>query len=773
MNPFNKKRNYIEFSGEDIANDIRNIVIDKLQNYIPKKLRNRSLLNFLNDLKNTFLNLKKILPITKKETKDTIINLAVLTQVYECIDIINLTIKEYNKNKNINVHDFLKKLKNTDEEEEEYEEDSVNEDETSNKNKNDEKNEDDGNDDDDDEDGDDDDGDDDDFKNYMREAGKRRKLNEEDNNFQRELIKSSINDNNSNIVNYFSSKTKIDKLDLLNKLKEINNYQSVDSPLFFKILSMKLDLGQKNHILKKYLSVVNSREGNSKVKNWVDSVMKIPFGVYKGIDLNMKSRKINGFLQNLKNTMDDAVWGHDETKNQIIQIMAQQIRNPNSKGNVLGIYGPPGNGKSTIIKEGISKALNKPFVFISLGGASDGSFLEGHGFTYEGSIYGRIANGLITSGCMNPIIYFDELDKISNTPRGNEIINILIHITDPVQNNHFRDRYFHGIDIDLSKVTFIFSYNDPSLVDRVLLDRITQIETKALNSNQKVHIAQKYLLPEILKEVGLEKDSITFNNDIIKSLIDKYTREGGVRKLKQYFYNIIRELNIQNLTKKLDFPHKISNNDILLILKNKREIESEKIHSESRVGIINGLYADSHGAFGGVMPIEIMWIPASKPLEIKATGNLQLVIKESTQVASTLAFNYLDQKKQDEYLKIWSSKPKGLHIHVPEGAVAKDGPSAGTAIAVAIYSILLNKSIRNDIAITGEINLKGQVTEIGGLENKLEGAKKAGVKLVLCPKENEKDLEKIIEKNETLVNDNFKVICIETLKQAIEYSLLD
>ena len=487
----------------------------------------------------------------------------------------------------------------------------------------------------------------------------------------------------------------------------------------------------------------------------------------------MKSKKINKFLQNLKVTMDEAVWGHDETKNQIIQIMAQQIRNPNSKGNVLGIYGPPGNGKSTIIKEGISKALDKPFVFISLGGASDGSFLEGHGFTYEGSIYGRIANGIITSGCMNPIIYFDELDKVSNTPRGNEIINILIHITDPVQNNHFRDRYFHGIDIDLSKVTFIFSYNDPSMVDRVLLDRITQIETKSLNSIQKVHIAQKYLLPEILKEVGLEKNSITFNDTIIRVIIDKYTREGGVRKLKQYFFNIIRELNIQNLTKKLKFPHEVSIDNLTVILKNKNEIDPENIHTEPRVGIINGLYADGYGAFGGIMPIEIMWIPSTHPLEIKATGNLQLVIKESTMVASTLAFNYLDQDKQDEYLKLWKDKPKGLHIHVPEGAVSKDGPSAGTAISIAIYSMLLKKNIRNDIAITGEINLQGKVTKIGGLENKLEGAKKAGVKLVLCPKENEKDLEKILEKNDKLVNDNFKIICIETLKEAIEHSLLD
>ena len=193
--------------------------------------------------------------------------------------------------------------------------------------------------------------------------------------------------------------------------------------------------------------------------------------------------------------MDNAVYGHNEAKRQIIQMMGQQIRNPNSKGNMLGIWGPPGNGKTSLIKEGIAKAMNKPFIFISLGGATDSSFLEGHSYTYEGSIYGRIVDGLITSKCMDPIIYFDELDKISKTSRGEEISNILVHLTDPVQNSHFRDKYFHGIDIDLSRATMIFSFNDPQNINPILMDRITTVETKYLLLPQKIYIAMNYLLP--------------------------------------------------------------------------------------------------------------------------------------------------------------------------------------------------------------------------------------------------------------------------------------
>jgi endopeptidase La len=497
-----------------------------------------------------------------------------------------------------------------------------------------------------------------------------------------------------------------------------------------------------------------------------------------GTDLkSIKNDKVKTFLDGLQKSMDDAAWGHEEAKRQIIQMMGQQIRNPKSKGNMLGIWGPPGNGKTSLIKEGIAKAMDKPFIFISLGGATDASFLEGHSFTYEGSIYGRIMNGLITSKCMDPIIYFDELDKISKTPKGDEITNILVHLTDPVQNSHFRDKYFHGIDIDLSRATMIFSYNDPSNVNPVLLDRITTVETKYLLTSQKIHIAKHYLLPTMFKEIGFQENAVTFNDDLLRDIINKYTHEGGVRKLKSLLYNIIRELNLSNLInskiedKLVTFPFVVKTEHLKLLLKHKMEVDPDKVHDKPKCGIVNGLYAGSMG-IGGVLPIEVVWIPAQNPLQLKATGHLEKVIKESTEVACSLAWNYLGDAEKDKFQEFWKTKPMGFHIHCPEGAVPKDGPSAGAALTLALYSLLTNRKIRNNVAMTGEINLQGQVMAIGGLEEKLEGAKRAGVTLALVPKENKKHLDKIYERNLSLFDSTFKVEIIECFEDVIKHALL-
>jgi ATP-dependent Lon protease len=628
-------------------------------------------------------------------------------------------------------------------------------------------------DDDEDEDEDDDDEDEDGCVNESKYEGKN-----EDIIFINQIENISTNDTKKIINGYFSNLEVEEKKIILSKLKNIKNYHCLNKPLLFTLISMEIPDNQKNYIIKKYLSLVSGRSESNKLKEWIDAIVTIPFGKYIGTDMKtIKNNNIKKFLDNLNKLMDDAVWGHDEAKHHIIQIIGQKFRNSNSSGNNIGIWGPPGNGKTTLIKEGIAKAMNRPFVFISLGGATDSSILEGHSYTYEGSIYGRIVNGLINTKCMNPIIYFDELDKVSKTHKGDEIINLLIHLTDPVQNSHFRDKYFHGIDLDLSKATFIFSYNDPSLINHVLLDRITQVETKYLLINQKIYISQNYLIPNILKEIGFKDKSVNITDKLIIYIIDKYTNEGGIRKLKEIFFCIMREINVANLTKtKLDnklikFPHQITENNIISILKHKNEMNGETINNIDKYGVINGMYATTSG-IGGIMPIEVLWIPTSLPYEIKATGNLLQVIKESTFVASSLAFNYLDSKKQDEYLKQWKDKPRGLHIHCPEGSTPKDGPSAGTALTVAIYSMLIKKKIKHDIAITGEINLQGQVTAIGGLENKLEGAKKAGVKLALFPKQNQKDIDKIKKRNPTLIDENFKVQSIETIDDAISYAII-
>lgn len=601
--------------------------------------------------------------------------------------------------------------------------------------------------------------------------------NNETIDFVDEVFKSNDEDTEDKIKDYFNNLSSTEQETVQNLLKEVNNYQSTEKPILFKILELPLSLGERNHILKKYLSLVTNREVDNKLKNWLDVALSIPWSKHTGINLDsIKKKDVKNFLNNLQNKMDEAVYGHEEAKRQIIQMMAQQIRNPTAKGNIIGIYGCMGNGKTSLVKEGIAKAMNKPFIFISLGGATDASFLEGHSYTYEGSIPGRIVEGLISSKCMDPIIYFDELDKISKTHKGDEITNILIHLTDPVQNVVFRDKYLNGLNIDLSRATMIFSFNDPSEVNPILLDRITSVETKFLTINQKIHIAQNYLLPVIMRDMGLNMNDILISNENVEYIIERYTKEGGVRKLKNLLYSIIREINLSNLTgtkienNRIKFPFTINNNHIKQLLKHKREIEDEKVSQEDRIGFVNGLYACS--SYGGILPIQTIYIPSDKLLTLKTTGNLQKVIRESIDVACSLAWSYLDSNRQEELMKFWSKTPQGIHIHCPDGSISKDGPSAGGAITLAFYSLFMNKKIRHNFAMTGEINFEGRITAIGGLEEKLEGAKKTGVNLVLIPKENVKDLDKILIRNPRLIDNNFKVIAIETFNEVIKYALI-
>ena len=238
------------------------------------------------------------------------------------------------------------------------------------------------------------------------------------------------------------------------------------------------------------------------------------------------------------------MYGHNKAKTQVLQIIGQWITNPISKGNVFAIKGPMGNGKTTLVKEGISKMINRPFEFISLGGATDSSFLDGHSYTYEGSLPGKIVEILKKSKCMNPVIYFDELDKVSNTPKGDEIINLLIHLTDFSQNNHFIDKYYSGIPLDLSKALFIFSLNNLEKVNPILRDRMFIIETDGLKANDKMIISKDYLIPNILNEMNMEIKDIIIEDDIIKYIINNYSIEDGVRNLKRAYESIFSKINL-------------------------------------------------------------------------------------------------------------------------------------------------------------------------------------------------------------------------------------
>ena len=287
-----------------------------------------------------------------------------------------------------------------------------------------------------------------------------------------------------NTSKYFNHLELDNKKTIIEKLKEIKSEEQQVEPNFIKILNSNMSLHNKTLILSKLNQFENLR-GNSehfKLKTWINKVMKIPFDNYvkPPILKNDEPIKIKKYLEDVRVKLNDGIYGHEMTKEQLVKIVAQTITNPEEGGNIFALQGPPGVGKTALINDGIAKALDRPFSFISLGGATDSSFLEGHDYTYEGSSCGRIIDILIQTKCMNPIIYFDELDKVSDTPKGEEIINILMHITDATQNSHFNDKYFGNIDLDLSKVIMIFSFNDINKVSRILRDRMKIIKVKGL-----------------------------------------------------------------------------------------------------------------------------------------------------------------------------------------------------------------------------------------------------------------------------------------------------
>ena len=472
------------------------------------------------------------------------------------------------------------------------------------------------------------------------------------------------------------------------------------------------------------------------------------------------------YMLNVENILDGSVYGHKDAKQQIKRLVGQWI-NGEMKGQCFGLSGPPGVGKTTICKNGLAKCLvdengnTRPFAFLALGGASNGSVLEGHNYTYLGSTWGKIADILMETKCMNPIIYVDELDKVSKTQHGKEIIGILTHLTDPVQNKDFQDKYFSNIPLDLSKVLFVFSYNDPHSIDRILRDRIQEIRVKPLTRRDKIVISKRYVLPDIYKTVGFSENEIIFDNNFIVDIIDNYTYEAGVRKLNEILFDIIRELNLKKImNENITVPIKIDQNFIDEVLSNKQKITKKVIAKKPHVGMVNGLYATNSGV-GGITIIEVMHTPSEKKFSIeKLTGSQGDVMKESMHCALTLSWNILPLEIRTKIYNDGNGKNRGagLHIHCPEASTPKDGPSAGIAITTAIVSRFCNIPIRNTIAMTGEVDLNGNVHKIGGLEAKLLGALMAGVKKVLIPFDNKQDYDDIIKKETDIeLNSSFEI----------------
>ena len=392
------------------------------------------------------------------------------------------------------------------------------------------------------------------FENKVTEK-KEKKLKQKNVDRFKKMMKEK---NNTNDLSYFKNMKIEEQKNILRNLFEINKMTTVEKPYKLSLIESPIEPNIKAVAMKKVnmLSMMDPCSGDYyKNKLWVDTFMSIPFGKYNSLPVDFKNGEgideCRKFMEDSKQVLDDCVYGLNDAKMQIMQMIGGWISNPNAVGSAIAIQGPMGTGKTTLVKEGISKILNRPFAFIPLGGATDSSYLEGHSYTYEGSIWGRIVDVLINSKCMNPVFYFDELDKVSNTPKGEEIIGILTHLTDTTQNSQFHDKYFSNLDFDLSKALFIFSYNHDEKVNAILKDRMYRIKTKGYDKKDKKIIAGKYLIPKIEKNINFKKDEIIIPEETIEYISEKYTQgEKGVRNLKRCLEIIYGKLNLFRLMKK-------------------------------------------------------------------------------------------------------------------------------------------------------------------------------------------------------------------------------
>jgi ATP-dependent Lon protease len=394
-------------------------------------------------------------------------------------------------------------------------------------------------------------------------------------------------------IGYFKGLTPRAQDRLLTKLQNKVSPPEPAVPLKFQILAKEVPAEVERVAMAKYMALTNIDPSTTeyyKTSQWIHGYTELPLGVYKDLPVKLEdgAEKCGAFVSSVREHMDSAIYGHEEAKLQIMQFVSSWIANPQAAGNVLSIYGPPGIGKTSLVKDGVAKALGRPFHFITLGGATDASYLDGHSYTYEGSTWGRIVDVLIKSKCMNPVIYFDELDKVSETPKGEEINNLLIHLTDQSQNSHFQDKYFAGVDLDMSRCLFIFSHNAHDKVNPILRDRMYNIRMEGFGTKEKLVIAEKYLLPEVLHDVNLF-EKIGISKEILTYIVENYTgEEKGVRELKRCIQTVISKVNLlrfYNDPKRVPFaiegfglPFTLKKEHIDLFLKKKPVLDESISH---------------------------------------------------------------------------------------------------------------------------------------------------------------------------------------------------
>lgn len=481
-------------------------------------------------------------------------------------------------------------------------------------------------------------------------------------------------------------------------------------------------------------------------RNYFDFVFDLPWGI---------ESEDNNDIENARKILDEDHYGLEKIKERILEFLAVRQLTDEKREPIICLVGPPGVGKTSIVKS-IARALNRKYVRMSLGGIRDEAEIRGHRKTYVGAMPGRIISNIRIAGTMNPVFLLDEIDKLASDFKGDPS-SALLEVLDPEQNNAFRDNYLE-IPFDLSKVIFITTANNPDAIPAPLYDRMEIIEMSGYTPEEKLQIAKKHLIGKQLKAHGISEDRLSFTDDGIEKIIYSYTRESGVRGLEKEIANVMRKVAVKIVSGEAQDKIVVTKDNVKEFLGVEKYLENEK-PEHSEVGAATGLAWTAVG--GEILTIEVSIVSGKG--EILLTGHLGDVMKESARTA----ISYIHAHADDYDIPERAFKDKDIHIHVPEGAIPKDGPSAGITIATAVFSALTGKGVRNDVAMTGEITLRGKVLPIGGLKEKSLAAMRAGIKKVLIPVDNMKDLDDIPES----VKNGVKFIPVENVSEVFKIAI--
>lgn len=495
----------------------------------------------------------------------------------------------------------------------------------------------------------------------------------------------------------------------------------------------------------RFKNTIGSQAENGVIRTYIETILEMPWN---------KRAEDNTDINYAKEVLEADHYGLEQVKERILEFLAVRTLTQKGESPILCLVGPPGTGKTSIAKS-LARSLKKPFVRISLGGVRDEAEIRGHRKTYVGAMPGRIANGIRTAGVKNPVLLLDEIDKVSTDYKG-DTFSALLEVLDSEQNSKFRDHYLE-VPLDLSEVTFITTANTLQTIPRPLLDRMEIIEISSYTENEKLHIAIEHLIPKQLEKHGITDEQLSFSKKAIWKIAHNYTKEAGVRQLEREIGNICRKAAKELLTTEKE-KITVTDRNLHKFL-GKEKYSYQMANAAPEVGIVRGLAWTSVG--GDTLQIEVNVMPGKG--EIMLTGQLGDVMKESARAG----ISYIRSVSKKYAIAEDFFEKHDIHVHIPEGAVPKDGPSAGITMATAMLSAVTGKKVRADLAMTGEITLRGRVLPIGGLKEKLLAAKNAGIQTVLIPKENTADVEELSSE----ITKGLEIIPVETMEEVLKKAL--